>query len=54
MSSQVRIREKNASKPVMKSCERLTFCQKPVILATGEGHSGNLSIGYGANAIEQA
>lgn len=54
MSSQVRIREKNGSEPVMKSCEGCTFCQKPVFLQTGDDYSGNLSIGYGANAIEQA
>ncbi len=50
----MRIREKNESEPVMKSCEGYTFCQKPVFFVTGEDHSGNLSTGYGANAIEQA
>jgi len=54
LRNQVWIREKNASEPLTKSCEGCTFCQKPVFFVTGEDHSVNLSIGYRANAIEQA
>jgi hypothetical protein len=44
----------NASEPLKKLCDSVTFCQNPIFRRIGYNYSGNLLTGYKANAVEKA